>query len=66
MDVNDLVEEAHGAILAWIQEVPPDPQTHRVMDPVAPTDHRGHTPTFSATILAVGGPPGPGQRTAAF
>ena len=31
VDVIDLAEEAYGAILAWIQEVDPDPRTHRVI-----------------------------------
>ena len=29
VDVSDLAEEAFDAILAWIQEVDPDPRTHR-------------------------------------
>ena len=62
MDVNDLAEEAHGgAILAWIQEVLPDPQTHRVLDLVVPTDQQGIHTDLDCHYISVGGPPGPGQ-----
>ena len=59
MDVNDLVEEAHGAaILAWIQEVPPDPRTHRVMDPVAPSDQQGTHTDLLCHYISGGRPSG--------
>ena len=56
LDVIDLVEEAHGAIFAWIQEVVPDPRTHRVMDPAAPTDQQGTHADLSCYYIRVGGP----------
>ena len=66
VDVIDLAEEAFGAILAWIRIVLPDRRRTGLLDPVVPSDQQGIHTDLICDYISGGGPPGPGQRTAAF